>query len=75
MKIYRTLEEINNIPETAVALGSFDGVHLGHQELIKRTSELAKSLGIATAVFTFSNHPRDLIPGNDKVKNILYREF
>ncbi len=74
MKIYRTLEEINNIPETAVALGSFDGVHLGHQELIKRTSELAKSLGIATAVFTFSNHPRDLIPGNDKVKNILYRE-
>ena len=74
MKIYRTLEEINNMPKTAVALGSFDGVHLGHQELIRRTSELAKSLGIATAVFTFSNHPRDLIPGSEKTKNILYRE-
>ena len=74
MKIYRTLEEINNIPETAVALGSFDGVHLGHQELIRRTAELAKGLGIATAVFTFSNHPRDLIPGSEKTKNILYRE-
>ena len=74
MKIFRTLEEINNMPESAVALGSFDGVHLGHQELIRRTSELAESLGLATAVFTFSNHPRDLIPGSKKTKNILYRE-
>ncbi|MBO4235327.1 MAG: bifunctional riboflavin kinase/FAD synthetase [Firmicutes bacterium] len=74
MKIFRNLDEINNMPESAVALGSFDGVHLGHQELIRRTSELAESLEIATAVFTFSNHPRDLIPGNVKTKNILYSE-
>lgn len=62
------------MPETAVALGSFDGVHLGHQELIKETWQLAKKKGLATAVFTFSNHPRDLIPGSEKVKNILYGE-
>ena len=73
MKVFRTIEEIKNIPETAVALGSFDGVHLGHQELIKKTSELASKLGVHTAVFTFSNHPRDLIPGSEKTKNILYR--
>ena len=46
---------------------------LGHQELIKKTSELASKLGVHTAVFTFSNHPRDLIPGSEKTKNILYR--
>lgn len=73
MKVFRTIEEINNIPKTAVALGSFDGVHLGHQELIKKTSELANKLGVHNAVFTFSNHPRDLIPGSEKTKNILYR--
>ena len=74
MIIVRTLEELNNMPPVAVALGSFDGVHLGHQALIKRTAELAKDMGLETAVFTFSNHPRDLIPGSEKVKNILYRE-
>ena len=62
------------MPEVAVALGSFDGVHLGHQELIKKTKELAEKNGIKTAVFTFSNHPRDLVPGSAKVKNILYRQ-
>lgn len=74
LKIYRTLEEINNMPEVAVALGSFDGVHLGHQELIRKTKGLSEEKGIKTAVFTFSNHPRDLIPGSVKVKNILYRQ-
>jgi len=74
LKTIRNLEAINNMPEAAVALGSFDGVHRGHQELIRKTSELAKEKGLATTVFTFSNHPRDLIPGSDKVKNILYRE-
>ena len=74
MQIYRTLEEINNMPPSAIALGNFDGVHLGHQALIEKTSELASEMGIKTAVFTFSNHPRDLIFKDDPVKNILYPE-
>lgn len=36
MKIFEDIEEIRNIPPAAVALGNFDGVHLGHQELIRR---------------------------------------
>ncbi|MEE0742161.1 MAG: bifunctional riboflavin kinase/FAD synthetase [Emergencia sp.] len=74
MIIFETLEEIQNIPPTAVALGNFDGVHLGHQELIKKAVEKAKQDGLASAVFTFSNHPKDLLPHAKKVKNILLKE-
>ena len=73
MRIFNNISEINNIEETAVALGSFDGVHLGHQELIRRTVKAAKDNNLKSAVFTFSNHPKNVIVGQDAVKNILYK--
>ncbi|MCQ2554726.1 MAG: bifunctional riboflavin kinase/FAD synthetase [Clostridia bacterium] len=74
MITFRSLEEITDICETAVALGNFDGVHLGHQEIIRNAVKKAKELGLKSAVFTFSNHPRNLIPGKKEVKNIIYKE-
>ena len=71
MEIFETLEEIQNIEPAAVALGNFDGVHLGHQELIKKAVEKAGESDLKSAVFTFSNHPKDLLPKEKKVKNIL----
>ncbi len=71
MKIFETLDSITGIKPTAVALGNFDGVHLGHQELIRRAVERAQAEGLKSAVFTFSNHPKDLLPKEKKVKNIL----
>lgn len=60
MKVYRTLDEINIDYDTAVALGNFDGVHLGHLEIIKAAVIMAKKMGLTPACFTFSNHPRDV---------------
>jgi len=74
MKVFNSLEEINIDGKTAIALGSFDGIHLGHQELIRRTVEKAKELDLASGVFTFSNHPRNVIKGDGAVKNILYKQ-
>ena len=73
MQIFDSLNEIKSIEETSIALGNFDGVHLGHQKLIKETIEIARQRGLKSAVFTFSNHPRDLLPYLPKVKNILYK--
>ena len=73
MQIFDSLNEIKSIDETSIALGNFDGVHLGHQKLIKETIEIARERGLKSAVFTFSNHPRDLLPNLPKVKNILYK--
>ncbi|MDD3167938.1 MAG: bifunctional riboflavin kinase/FAD synthetase [Eubacteriales bacterium] len=74
MKQFNSLEEIINIKETVVALGNFDGVHKGHQELIRRTVKSAKMAGLKSAVFTFTNHPKNVLAGRSVIKNILYLE-
>jgi len=42
----------------AVALGNFDGVHLGHQQLLKVVTEASRSQNLCPSVYTFLNHPR-----------------
>jgi riboflavin kinase/FMN adenylyltransferase len=46
------------------ALGFFDGVHLGHQALLKACRELADQYGFRAGVVTFVNHPDALVQGN-----------
>lgn len=74
MIVINSLEEISNIPPCSIALGNFDGVHMGHRALISQAVAKAKELGIKSAVFTFSNHPKNLFAGKTVVKNIIYQE-
>lgn len=74
MVIFRNLAEIQDIEKTAVALGNFDGIHKGHQVLIKKAVKTAEEKGIKSAVFTFSNHPRNVIAGSNVVRNIIYED-
>lgn len=60
-------KKINNY----VALGSFDGLHLGHLSLIEKVKELASENHGNSMVFTFKNHPRNLIKPNEKVKLLM----
>jgi riboflavin kinase/FMN adenylyltransferase len=46
-------------PDTAIAIGSFDGVHLGHQAIVRRVVAEARERGIAAAVLTFEPLPRE----------------
>lgn len=65
MKIFSSLSDIKKFDfadkNLAVALGTFDGVHLGHQNVICEAVNLAKKNHGSSAVFTFSNHPRCVI--------------
>ena len=72
MRIFKSLEDISNIKETVVAVGNFDGIHKGHQELIRRAVKSAKVSGRKSAVFTFNNHPKNVIAGKRVIKNIMY---
>ena len=47
----------------AIALGYFDGVHLGHQALMKKTRERAAELGAVPSVISFDQHPDTLVRG------------
>ena len=48
-----------------IALGFFDGVHLGHQALMKRTVERADEYGVRPAVISFDAHPDTVVHGLD----------
>lgn len=69
--------------ETVICLGSFDGLHLGHQALIKNALLEANNRNIKSAVFTFSNHPASIITNKDepnllvdnKQKTTMLRDF
>ena len=48
--------------QRVVALGFFDGVHRGHQAIVKKAVALAREKGMQAAVVTFENHPRAYVP-------------
>lgn len=59
------------IPETACAIGFFDGVHLGHQKVIETAVQYAKEHHLQSAVITFYPHPKVVLSnGEKKVKYI-----
>ena len=51
------LSELKKIPNLSLALGFFDGVHKGHQAVIKQAVSFARENNTQSAVITFSNHP------------------
>ncbi len=58
MKIYHGLEDFAPIHNAVVTIGTFDGVHLGHQKILKRLSSVAQRIGGETVLLTFWPHPR-----------------
>jgi riboflavin kinase / FMN adenylyltransferase len=58
MQMIREFQELDRpVPAAAVTIGNFDGVHLGHQALMRRVVERARSSGAVAAVLTFEPHP------------------
>lgn len=57
--------------KTVLALGMFDGMHIGHQSLLWRAKALAKSRGCPAVVFTFSNHPLEVLGGKPRLLTSL----
>jgi riboflavin kinase/FMN adenylyltransferase len=48
-------------PESAVTIGAYDGVHLGHRSVIGQVRELAAASGLQTVVVTFDRHPASVV--------------
>jgi riboflavin kinase/FMN adenylyltransferase len=50
---------------TVVTIGEFDGVHLGHQRIVERAAEIARTKGLPVVVITFDPHPDEVVrPGS-----------
>lgn len=61
---------MNNI----IALGFFDGVHIGHRQILKRTVELGEKLGLVPCALTMKNHPKGVLTGKAPLKLVSSRE-
>ena len=62
MKILDSIEDLSALKGPIVlAVGTFDGVHLGHQALIRRAMQEASSCGGSAVVMTFDRHPASLL--------------
>jgi riboflavin kinase / FMN adenylyltransferase len=66
--------DLNNLPEIMfpiVTSGTFDGVHVGHQKILKRIDQLSDQLKGESVVLTFWPHPRYVISSNDQNLKLL----
>src|SRR5207244_543996 len=67
MRIVRTLSELPPpLQRGVVALGNFDGLHLGHQVVIGTAIKTARASGVAAGVMTFEPHPRQYFKPNEE---------
>jgi len=61
MKVARSLKEMSREQNSAVTVGTFDGVHLAHREIIRETVSRARIKGGRSVVVTFDPHPKEVV--------------
>lgn len=71
MKIYSTLQDFKPIKNAVVTIGTFDGVHCGHNVVIEQLKKAAKKINGETVVLTFFPHPRMVIFPDDNDLRLL----
>ena len=71
MKVFRDIESLPEFSNAVVTIGSFDGVHYGHQKILERLNQIAKEIDGESVMITFDPHPREIIYPKDKSLQIL----
>lgn len=68
MKTYNSVYEFKSTSKTVLTLGTFDGVHIGHQKIIKKLIAQGQKMQIPTALLTFFPHPRMVLQQDKDIK-------
>lgn len=71
MLIIKNTEHFRIEKPTILTIGTFDGVHLGHQKLLNRLKELKEKSGFQTVILTFDPHPRKVLFPEQKNLKLL----
>ena len=74
MKIYYDIENFKKVSNAVVTIGTFDGVHVGHQEILRNLVNRAKEIGGESVVVTFYPHPRQVLNGDSNIRFISTQE-
>jgi riboflavin kinase/FMN adenylyltransferase len=65
VKVYSSIDEFPGLPNAVVTIGTFDGVHAGHQLIIRKLNSIAAESNGETVVLTFFPHPRMVLQPED----------
>ncbi|MBW8362296.1 MAG: bifunctional riboflavin kinase/FAD synthetase [Kaistella sp.] len=68
MKIIQNFTDYHEKTPLALSIGMFDGVHLGHQSIIRKLNAISEKKNLESAVLTFWPHPRTIFNPNDDLK-------
>ena len=63
MQVHRNIDALPLMPNAVVTIGTFDGVHAGHKQIIHQLREEAKQVGGQSVLITFHPHPRKVLAG------------
>ncbi|MEG0238405.1 MAG: bifunctional riboflavin kinase/FAD synthetase [Clostridium sp.] len=74
METIKSISEIGKIQNSVITIGNFDGLHNGHQVLVKKAVEYAKLNNMKSVVFTFENHPANYFKRSSVKKIISNKE-
>ena len=70
MTSFSNIDEFNSTDYTILTIGTFDGIHLGHQKVLERLTKEAKNNNLKSTVLTFFPHPRTVLNPNKPLKLI-----
>ena len=70
MKIYKSIEDYKEDIRSVVTIGTFDGLHHGHQKIFRRLINTSKNDDLSSLVLTFFPHPRMILNKYNEVKMI-----
>jgi riboflavin kinase/FMN adenylyltransferase len=75
MQVHRSINHLPEFKNAVVTIGTFDGVHTGHQEIIEHLKQEAKSINGETVLITFHPHPRKIVSSkNIFILNTLFEK-
>jgi hypothetical protein len=71
MRVFSDLQSLPTFRNAVITIGSFDGVHLGHQRILQKVQSLARAHGGESVVVTFDPHPRTVLRPDDASFKLL----
>ena len=70
MKIIKNIINYSEHKNSAVTIGSFDGIHLGHEKILKKLKKEAIKDNLLSVIITFDPHPRTILKNEKSIKSI-----
>ena len=68
METIQGISQFKSAHSTAITIGTFDGVHIGHQQILKRLIDNSKNANLSSVLLTFFPHPRMVLQKESNIK-------